>query len=146
MTEYQIIDAICDLVNPLVWLLAISLAIHSMIRKNYRRAGISLGLLAFGLSLTYGLMWLDIQWQIWPSFGADYSTHTAFLIACLVAIHCQQPRTITLLLTYCGYMLTMHYQQYHSLLDIVTTTLVISGILLPIYRHFFKHIPLNDQA
>jgi small-conductance mechanosensitive channel len=67
-------------------------------------------------------MFIDNMVGIWPSFGLDYSTHTAvsLSIALSLCVLVLKARTI-MACTFLMYMLLMLYQEYHTALDIVTT-------------------------
>ncbi|MCG7876966.1 MAG: hypothetical protein AB2669_17560 [Candidatus Thiodiazotropha endolucinida] len=135
MTEYEIIDAICDSVNPILFFTAVGVGIAVLVKKNYKKAGVVFGLLFGGLLLVYGTLFVDTKLKIWESFGGDYSTHTAFAIAACIAISAGKHWVKWLIGVFCLYVVAMLYQQYHSVLDIVTTTLVIGGPLILIRKY-----------
>jgi hypothetical protein len=135
VTEYEIIDAICDSVNPILFFIAIGVVTASLVKKSYKLAGVVSGQLFFGLLLVYGMQILDSTLKIWESFGGDYSTHTAFSIAASIAISAGKHWAKWLVGVFFLYVVAMLYQQYHSLLDIVTTTLVIGGPLILVRRY-----------
>lgn len=135
MTEYELIDAICDSVNPILLCTAVGVGIETLVKKNYKKAGVVFSLLIGGLLLVYGAMFVDTKLKIWESFGGDYSTHTAFAIAASIAISAGKHWAKWLIGVFCLYVVAMLYQQYHSVLDIVTTALVI-GVPLILIRNF----------
>jgi hypothetical protein len=129
MTEYEVIDALCDSVNPTLFIMAIGVGIAAMTKKDYKKARVVFGLLIIGLLLVYVTLFVDTKLKIWQSFGGDYSTHTAFAIAACIAISAGRQWTQWLIGVFFLYVAAMLYQQYHSVLDIVTTTMVIGGPL-----------------
>jgi hypothetical protein len=135
MTEYEIIDAVCDSVSPILFFTAVGVGIATLHKKDYKKSGVIFGLLFGGLLFVYAILFLDVRIKIWESFGSDYSTHTAFVIATCIAISAGKRWAKWLLGVFFLYVLAMLYQQYHSLLDIVTTTLVIGGPLMLIRKY-----------
>lgn len=91
--------------------------------------------LSLGLISTYGLMWLDNTYQIWPAFGLDYSTHTAFALTfCLPLVKHQHWSWLGMLLLYAWLMKSLNY---HSWADMLTTLLAWSiATLLPLMLLF----------
>jgi hypothetical protein len=84
--------------------------------------------LAGGLLLVYSVQALDERFLIWPRWGLDYSTHTAFAVATgatLVAVNRRRwmgPVLGVLVI----YALLMRHFRYHSFADIVSSALVIA--------------------
>ena len=128
MTEYEIIDLICDSISPLLLLMALGISIRESLRGNYQKAGTLVGFLVGGMLWIYGLRYLDSLFHWWPAFGSDYSTHTAFILVVCVTISMGVQATRWLTGVFIAYMLAMMYQDYHTLLDIVSTTLVVGGL------------------
>ncbi|OZG75178.1 hypothetical protein BTA51_01985 [Hahella sp. CCB-MM4] len=133
MSEYEIIDAICDKVNPLLFLLTTGLLINDLYSRTFPKARARIGFLLGGLVLVYGFLYLDNQFLIWASFGGDYSTHTAFAIAMGVSISITTRMTKWIIGALLLYSLVMLYQGYHSILDIVTTSIIV-GLPLILVR------------
>jgi hypothetical protein len=146
MTEYEIIDAICDSVNPILFCVAVSIGISSLVKKNYKKAGVVFGLLFGSLLLVYATLFLDAKLKVWESFGGDYSTHTGFAMATCITISSEKHRIKWLVGVFFLYMVAMLYQQYHSILDIVTTTLVVGGPLF-FFRKYCDSflVPTDDM-
>lgn len=126
--DYETLDKIADAYTPLlliVFLIGTGLNLKQYWPNYLIAAGFIFRFLLL-IAFSYGLMFLDNSVGIWPAIGLDYSTHTAValaLVICLVEIF---PRfrwlSIGSLLLYIGLML---YQQYHSLLDIVSTGVIV---------------------
>ena len=135
MTEYEIIDALCDSVNPILFFIAIGVGIENLVKKKFKNTAIVFGLLLVGLLLVYGMLFVDIKLKIWEFFGSDYSTHTAFAIATCIAISTGKPWFKWLFMVLLVYVIAMLYQDYHSAWDIVLTSVVIGGPLLLIRKY-----------
>lgn len=86
--------------------------------------------------MTYGLMFADQAWSIWPVWGLDYSTHTAAALVLVVLINYSFSRVLRLnILLLAVYVALMLYQQYHSVSDILTTA---AAVLLLFYPVVFR--------
>lgn len=140
MTQYEIVDAICDAVAPALFLAATALIVWKLVKRKYSNARDISVFLVGGLLLVYGFQYLDNQLNIWPSFGMDYSTHTAFTIAMCVAISVGLRIYKALAIIFVSYCLVMLYQKYHSISDILTTTAVMGGPLLVMRLYFRRQI------
>lgn len=135
MTEYEIIDAICDSVNPILFFTALGIAGANLFKRNFKSSASVFGMLVGGLFLVYGIKYLDSLFKIWESFGGDYSTHTAFAIAASIAISAGSSLGRWMAGIFVVYVIAMLYQQYHSVLDIVTTGIVIGAPLIAILKY-----------
>ena len=140
MLTYEQWDAIADSYIPLLALLCLlDLVIH--IKSRGLKTSIKILMATFvGVIFIYAMMFLDQALHIWPSFSVnsqvlDYSTHTALAWAFLVQLMfinktaCYVSITSTVL-----YGLLMLFQNYHSLADIVTTTLAVLPILYMLHK------------
>lgn len=126
--DYETLDKIADAYTPLllaIFLIGVGVQLKQS-WPNYLRAARYIFRFLLLIAFSYGLMFVDNSVGIWLAIGLDYSTHTAIalaLVICLVEIF---PRfrwlSIGSLLLYMGLML---YQQYHSLLDIVSTGVIV---------------------
>ena len=133
MLDYQTLDSIADAYTPSLLATCLFLILQTLVQKNRRKATSQVTLLVYGISLTYGLMFLDHALQIWPSFKLDYSTHSAIALV-LVAFLMEHLKSIRFfwLGSLMAYFLLMLYQQYHSVADIISTSLVMAVLLLPV--------------
>lgn len=121
MSAYEVIDIICDAIGPGLLLGSFILLLRLLSLRRWREGGKVALCLVLGLGITYGLYFADLALELWPSFGGDYSTHSAFALAVaspLVLFTSFRLWVVALLVLY-GVL--MMIQRYHSLLDIVTT-------------------------
>ncbi|WP_428774399.1 hypothetical protein [Vibrio sp.] len=93
--------------------------------------------LFFTILLAYTVMLVDDYMQLWPSFGADFSTHTAIALVFVMHLILNLGKTgwlvLASLLAYCH---LMYFQGYHSYLDMVTTAV----FFLPMFWAIFKYV------
>lgn len=128
--SYEQLDAIADSYIPLLFVLFLAGLGRDvyLLWPNYRASLISLFYLIGLLAAAYGLMFIDNTLRLWPSFGLDFSTHTAVSLALVLGLARVFPARWTLLaVSFVGYLALMLYQQYHSLLDVLTTSVVIGA-------------------
>lgn len=83
------------------------------------------------IAIIYTVMFADLKWSIWASFTMDYSTHTALALCFVSFLACRNRRWRVFatgsMLAYCALML---HQNYHTVADMITTTLVVLPIIL----------------
>lgn len=133
MTTYELLDTIADAYNPLLFL---GYIIFSVL--YWRRGDRLAALRGFaGIVVAYGFMFIDNASKLWPSVGLDYSTHSAVALA-LIAFHVHKrrwssPAAIAFIASLVLYYALEVYQQYHSVLDIVTTAMVVGPIVALVY-------------
>ncbi len=129
---YEQIDFIADLYIPTLFVFILALIAHSLKKKPRSQPVIPTVQTAIvSIAIVYTLMFVDLQFRFWPTFGLDYSTHTALGLALSFSISLMKRAFIIPVglsfVAYCGVML---YQGYHSVLDIVTTIIVVLPLLL----------------
>jgi hypothetical protein len=132
MTAYRILDAVADSFNPLLAIVA--LAIPFLRRPRTLRATIAYYLsTGAAIGFVYLVRAIDDHYQIWATFGLDYSTHSAFassLAASMSAFRrrCMAPAVIAVVL----YFVLELVMRYHGVLDIVTSSALaaIAALLL----------------
>jgi hypothetical protein len=94
-------------------------------------AGISDSLaVALSLAFIYAIMFVDNDIGLWHAAGLDYSTHTAFALVWVLYI-CISLKTLllpTIISLFC-YGILMMYLQYHTLADIVTTSMAVTPVI-----------------
>ncbi len=93
-----------------------------------------------GAIAVFTLMVADDYWRWWPQFGLDYSTHTALAWVFVLALSQTLPTTLASLLSMTFYMALMHYLDYHTVMDMFTTTVVVVAILWALKRTPFSFI------
>lgn len=130
--SYETLDRIADAYIPLLALAFFASLVYRLLRywPAVGRPALDLLYCAFLLLASYGLMFLDQAAGLWPYFGADFSTHTAVALAFTFALSRQWQRRAfrtTLGSMFTAYAALMMYQGYHTMLDIVSTALVISA-------------------
>jgi hypothetical protein len=78
------------------------------------------------LMVSYGMLFIDNAWQLWPAFHLDYSTHTAVSLTLVLSL-CALARQgwILVVASFLLYLLLMWYQKYHTVGDMVSTIIVI---------------------
>jgi len=139
--SYKALDQIADAYIPL---LAITLLLTVIIlffkmpeeRKVLGRTFIYSLLLVV---ISYGLMFLDKRFHLWPAADLDYSTHTAVSMALVIPLCLLLRRyQVIFILSLVAYIALMLYQQYHSVPDILTTGVVIALCGFVIYRWLFS--------
>jgi len=136
----ETLDAIADVYTPLLLILLLNGLGVKLYRcwPNYREPVLHFGFLILLLIVSYGGMFIDQALSLWPDFGLDYSTHTAVALSLVFALCVLAPRrTKWIAGSMCAYAALMVYQQYHSVLDIVSTASVISLFALLFFRVIF---------
>ena len=134
MLSYEVLDRIADSYTPI---LLIAFIIFSIIyyKRGDRLAGLK-GLL--GTLVCYLIMWLDNHLEIWPSISLDYSTHSSVAFSLVYfLIHkrdSRNPASIGIIVSLVFYYLLVLYQQYHTVLDIVSTLVVVIPLIIYIYK------------
>ena len=139
MLDYQTLDTIADSYTPLLAILCLGFLGKSLFKKDFSTFK-TLGLFViYSLVVSYGIMFWDNHFNIWPAFKLDYSTHTAVALSlvvslCLMASSLSRLWIASLLM----YMTLMEYQNYHSLADMLSTALVVAIFLAPITVRILK--------
>lgn len=91
--------------------------------------------LLIGAVIVYGVMLLDNALNIWPSMGMDYSTHSALALLLVVALSLQNKPLLSIApVSLCAYFYLMWRLNYHSVADMLTTSL----LLLPAFLYLHK--------
>jgi hypothetical protein len=125
MTWQHVLDVIADAINPSLLVLALAASWLQYGKPPW----FFWGRILLSLGVVYGMMFIDKQFQLWPHWELDYSTHTAFAVAVIVSLGMWHRRwfliLIPVLVIYAALMMIL---DYHSLADIVTATLVIAPL------------------
>lgn len=144
MATYEVIDAICDSVNPILFLAFIGVLAYFLIKKNYKHSVfVRLGIL-YGLLVTYGILFIDTKMHFWESMGMDYRTHTAFAFAMCSVIGFFTKKPVLMAVILAVYIIAMLYQKYHTVADIATTLLALSAFVLP-FLYLLKRNPIKAE-
>lgn len=121
--DFETLDRICDTVNPLMFLWVAALIIRLGWREGWRAGVLACGFLLAVLLVVYATRLVDNHFQLWPMFAADYSTHTAFVLAMAVCLFRLSGRWLPWLVVVLLYLVAMDYQHYHTWLDMISTAL-----------------------
>lgn len=130
MLSYDTLDTIADSINPILGVLALALPWTK--RGRPTRQAIALdGLTVAAVLIAYLLQAIDSAVNIWPRAGLDFSTHTAVFVA--IGSSIWQQGTFwrwTIVGLGFAYSTLMRIQEYHSVLDIVSTAAAIVPLLV----------------
>ena len=146
MLDYETLDIIADTYIPALAILSILNLSRSAIARNWGRLSLEVLFLVYAFTLAYGLMFIDNQFALWPTFGLDYSTHTAVAMVLVVFLGLRIKSAWAFWLgSLVGYALLMLYQDYHSISDIITTALALCIFLLPVVFLFISKCSETGQ-
>lgn len=127
---YEQIDTIADAYIPLLVLLVLCFIAKLIIDKQYGRAILFTQSALISATCVYAIMALDNFFSIWQSFALDYSTHTALALALVLTLFNTKVTNKvwrpTLITSFVAYAALMLYQEYHTLADILSTTIVLA--------------------
>ena len=148
MLSYSMLDTIADAYVPALALFSLLWVSKSVFIQEWKSAVGQVCLLSYVLVVAYGWMLIDNRFGIWPSYGHDYSTHTAVALGLACFLLCMpKPQWQLILFSLASYGLLMFYQQYHTVADMVSTSVVVILFLLPgawAYFKFFSQHVLNQ--
>ena len=123
-----------DSYNPLIGIIALFLAIAPISKKKYFASLNKIGILFFSIASVYVLMYFDSVTGMWAHMGLDYSTHGALAISITIYLACHHFKSKLLYATTALYFALMLYQEYHTLLDLITTSIVLAPVVYFINR------------
>lgn len=116
---YKIPEIIADIYSPIL-LIVIAAIIRNSPTKRRRLVSAMVAYMAGA----FGFMLLDKIASLWPRFGLDYSTHTAFAVVCVWWI-CKNLKPIFWRIFWSAsplvYFALMVHLDYHTAADILTT-------------------------
>ncbi|MDE1465291.1 hypothetical protein [Spartinivicinus poritis] len=145
MLSYEVLDFIADSYIPLVIIYALLLIGLVAINKGLKLALTYLLVLGAGIIPVYIIWYLDNRLQLWPTLELDYSTHTALALTVVVYLVIYKQKYVNYFVaSLIAYGLLMLYQQYHTLLDIITTAVVILPVALAIFLFGKRKLLLNS--
>ncbi|HCK92574.1 MAG TPA: hypothetical protein DHW71_06285 [Gammaproteobacteria bacterium] len=126
MTEYSFIDGLLDSYNPILFVISIVICIRKALLRQTHKVIRICSMFAVSFGYVYGMFLLDKHVQLWASFGLDYSTHTAFAIAVSMTICSVKQWVEVLMILFCFYVVGMLFMDFHTVEDIVATSVVIA--------------------
>ncbi|GAD79106.1 hypothetical protein [Vibrio ezurae] len=125
---------IADIYTPV--LVVISLRLLYLSSGDPRKADIK-ALLAT-TAVVYASMLLDDYLSIWPTFNADYSTHSGIALVFVAHIVVKSAWRARMLAigSLLAYLQLMHHQHYHTYLDMSSTLVYLLPLFWLTWRQF----------
>ena len=145
MTEYSFIDGVLDTYNPLLFVISLIIGARKIIKRQTHKVVRLVAMMAVSFGYVYGMYFLDKHMQIWTSFGLDYSTHTAFAIAVSMTICSVKQWVEVLMILFCFYVVGMLFMDFHTVEDIVATSVVIAIPLFIAQYFIIQKTQLKDM-
>lgn len=133
---YQILDTIADSYIPLLFIAICGLVVRQASIKHFNVVKNVIFFLLLCLFVSYSLMFYDNKYSWFKALSLDYSTHTAVAMSLVLTLIMLTKTLKWLTTSLIIYLLLMIYQQYHSLLDILTTLITILPFMAALYRNF----------
>jgi len=131
MLTFDQLDFIADLYIPVLVLISLYFLVKMFCLKFIFKALVQTALMGGAVVFIYCLMFVDRYFLIWESLGLDYSTHTALALVFIVFLALKGFRLMLfVLLSMLLYAGLMVYQDYHSVLDIVSTGMAVTPVLM----------------
>ncbi|WP_237359106.1 hypothetical protein [Vibrio azureus] len=128
---YQQLDFIADLYIPFLAFLMLCRLLWQLKNVGLMQAMADLVTTVLGVIYIYALMFLDQYTGAYARFGLDYSTHTALALVFVISLaFINKKAAIASSSSMVIYALLMMYQNYHTLLDILVTTVMVLPILI----------------
>ncbi len=120
---------LADLFDPLLALLALVMPVWKM--RDFRAQVPYYVALGMSLACVYAIKAVDDHFRIWPSFGLDYSTHTAFAVCMGASLGWVRPGWgLAIVAAILGYAALIVYLGFHSVADIATTAPIVAALTL----------------
>ena len=138
---FRILDGIADATNILlaVWLLAV--LVIGVRRGAWGGRAWLASLLC--VVVVYLVKAVEKHFGIWESFNSDYSTHSALAVALVISLCVlERPRRALALGVFVAYEILIVLLGFHSILDIVSTLLVVVPLMLLCWKLLR---PLNTE-
>lgn len=134
--DSRLLEIAADAYIPALMLACLGLVVKPMLRGERRQAVSRLAFLGAGCALAFGLRWLDERYRFWPRAGMDYSTHTAvaLVLALVLLVSVRRGRWLVML-TLPGYGLLMLSLGYHTVADMLSTTVAVLALYYPVIRY-----------
>lgn len=130
MMSYQQLDFVADSYIPILLLFVLITLLKGVFKEGVLKVLQSALPFIIGVVFIYALMFIDNTFKIWTTLTLDYSTHTALALVfvCGVSFWGKKQR-ITVITSMIFYCLLMLYQQYHTVMDILSTVVVVLPML-----------------
>lgn len=139
MPSSETLDVIANAYNPLLALISLLFSFVGVFKSQWKQTGLRLLALAVVACVAYGFQFLDGYLNIWPTFGLDYSTHTAVALGFAIFLSVNARKLKTLWSGFfVGYVLLVLYQRYHTSSDIATTGIVVGIPIFAIVRYVYS--------
>jgi|GEM_PF-724528 len=130
MPSYEILDCIADSYIPILLTICIIYLGELIINRRWITLKYHTSTLALYIFSAYAIMVIDIKMALWHLVGLDYSTHTAVSLSLVIWLSYKSTSLLIIWWTsLLAYFILMLYQQYHSVADIISTSLPL-GLLL----------------
>ncbi|MEC6825324.1 hypothetical protein VXS02_17990 [Photobacterium piscicola] len=122
---------IADLYTPMIVIICV-ISMVKLEREQGMRSGLfSLSGVLLSTAFIYAVMFVDNTLEIWPAFNLDYSTHTAIALVFIGYFIVYTPKLRgVMVFSIVGYALLMIHQKYHTLSDIISTTIIVMPVIL----------------
>ena len=127
MPDYETLDVIADIYNPLLAVTALGMIVLALLRQQKVNAKYQVISILLAMIAVYCFFFLDKHFEVWSSVGLDYSTHTAFALVFVVHLAWFTKSWLWWLAgSFFLYLALMKFQEYHSWGDIITTGVPVS--------------------
>jgi hypothetical protein len=142
--SYETLDTIADAYAPLLLIVSLAFIVVALFRARWRAAGLLLLTVSAVLAIAYGIRFFDSRFNIWSTFGLDYSTHTAVALVLVASLTANMPRLAVLWVgSLIVYALLMLYQGYHTVPDIAATAAVVIVPTWLVVARLYDHRPFR---
>ncbi len=122
---------IADLYTPIIVIVCVICMVLSGCKQGLKVGLLELSGVVVSTLFIYAVMFIDNTLGIWPAFNLDYSTHTAIALVFIGYFIVYTPKLkVGMVLSLVGYAALMMHQKYHTLADIITTTICVMPIIL----------------
>ncbi|OBU16917.1 hypothetical protein AYY19_14815 [Photobacterium aquimaris] len=122
---------IADLYTPIIVIVCVICMLLAGRQHGLKDGLLQLGGVVLSAVFIYAIMFIDNVIGIWPAFDLDYSTHTAIGLVFIGYFMVYRPKlSVLMILSMIGYAALMMHQKYHTLADIMTTTICVMPVIL----------------
>lgn len=143
MLTYDQLDVIADAYIPILIITCMLVLAVGVFKFGFLQKLAEVSSVIVAVCIVYIGMYFDNTFNIWPAFHLDYSTHTALALVFVVYLSSKSKTFfVWSALSFIVYVLLMLYQNYHTVADIASTTVV----LLPMFWLLFYQRILMKSA